>query len=81
MVSLDDERGLGPAGGGLQGGEELAEDAVDEGEIVEEGAAALAGEAVLGAAPGVGTVGEGEMEEDEVGLIGAQDLQGVCVSA
>ena len=79
VVSLDDERGLAPAGGGLEGGEELAEDAVGEGEIVQVGAAALVGEGVLGAAPGVGAVGDGEVEEDEVGLIGAQDLQGVLL--
>ena len=71
VVALDDERGLAPAGRGLEGGEDLAEDAVGEVEIVQIGAAALTGEVVLGAAPGVGAVGDGEMEEDEVGLIGA----------
>jgi len=30
VVALDDERGLAPAGRGLEGGEELAEDAVGE---------------------------------------------------
>ena len=79
MVSLDDERGLAPAGGGLEGGEELAEDAVGEGEIVEVGAATLAGEAILGAAPGVGAVRDGEVEEDEVGLIGVEKLEGVLL--
>ena len=34
VVALDDERGLGPAGGGLECGEELAEDPVGEGEVV-----------------------------------------------
>jgi hypothetical protein len=79
VVSLDDERGLVPAGRGLEGGEDLAEDAVGEGEIVEVGAAALVGEAVLGAAPEVGAVRDGEMEEDEVGLIGTEKLEGVLL--
>ena len=79
VVALDDEGGLAPTWRGLEGGEDLAEDAVGEGEIVQVGAAALTGEGVLGAAPGVGAVRDGEVEEDEVCLIGAQDLQGVLL--
>jgi hypothetical protein len=79
VVSLDDEGGLAPAGRGLESSEDLAEDAVGEGEIVQVGAAALVGEVVLGAAPGVGAVGDGEVEEDEVCLIGAQELEGVLL--
>ena len=79
VVALDDEGGLVPAGRGLEGGEYLAEDAVGEGEIVQVGAAALGGEGVLGAAPGVGAVRDGEMEEDKVGLIGVEELEGVLL--
>ena len=79
VVALDDEGGLGPTGRGLEREEELAEDAVGKGEVVEVGATAAVGVVVVDAAPEIGTMGNGEVEKDEVGLISAQQLDGVLL--
>ncbi len=69
----------GQRGEALQDGEHLAEDAVGEGEVVEVGAVAELGVVVVDAAPDVGAVRHREVEEDEVGLIGVQDLKGMLL--
>jgi hypothetical protein len=79
VVALDDERGVAPARRGGEGGEDAAEDAVGKREIVEVGAVAALGVVAVDAAPDVGAVGDGEVEEDEVGLVGVEQLEGVLL--
>src|ERR1039458_3960864 len=79
MVALNDEGGLVPAWRCLQGGEDAAKDAVGESQTVEVGAVALLGVVVADAAPDVGAVGDGDVQEDEVCLVGVQQLGGVLL--
>ena len=79
MVALNDEGGLVPAWRCLQGGEDAAKDAIGESQTVEVGAVALLGVVVADAAPDVGTVGDGDVQEDEVRLVGVQQLGGVLL--
>src|ERR1017187_3214457 len=79
MVALNDEGGLIPARRCLQGGEDAAKDAIGESQTVEVGAVALLGVVVADAAPDVGAVGDGDVQEDEVRLVGAQQLGGVLL--
>ena len=79
MVALNDQRGLAPARRRLQRGDKLAKDPVDESEVVEIRAVTALGVVAVDAAPDVGTVGDGEVDEDEVGLVGMQQLEGVLL--
>ena len=79
VVALDDEAGLVPTGRCLQGGENLAENVVGEGQVVEVGTVATLGVVILNATPDVGAVRNGKVQEDEVGLIGVQELEGVVM--
>src|SRR5665213_1380431 len=74
VVALDDEGGVGPARGGLEHVDDAAEDAVGKREIVEIGAVAELRVAVVDAAPDVGAVRDGGVEEYEVGLVGLQEV-------
>ena len=63
----------------MQGGEDVAELAVGQSEAVEVRGTAFLGVGGVGAAPDVGAVGDGQVEEYEVGLIGVKELLGVLL--
>ena len=77
MVTFDDECGVFPAGRLLKGGENAAEFEVGQGKVIDVGAATVLGVCVGLAVPDVGAVRDGEMEEDEVCQIVAEQLSGV----
>jgi len=76
VVALDDEVGLIPARRSLEGLHDVAENDVDQREVVDVRAVAGGGVVGVGAAPDVGAVRDGEVQEDEVGLIGVEDRGG-----
>ena len=72
VVALDDEGGLVPAQRSLERRDQTAEHAVGQREVVQIGAVAGLGVVAVDAAPDVGAVRNGEVEKDEVGLVGVQ---------
>ncbi len=77
VVALNDQRCVLPPGRALQRCQDSAHLAVGERQVVEVGAVAALCVVVVDTAPDVGAVRNGEMQKDEVGLIGVQQLKGV----
>ena len=79
VVALQNQGGVPPAGGCFKQDKELTQLDVRERKVVEVGTAARAGVSAGNATPDARAMGDGQMEKDEVGLVGLKELDGMLL--